>query len=159
MIDFDRLDTPCLLTSLSNLTECFSSVSMQDSAQKLPSFRCFLPVELDDRASWHETRHRKRKIVYFCHFKKFLFWRPCWNVAACHSTVERWQKKRHRWLSTFSIPGSLWGNVSSLSAVKEKQIGSRIVIILEATNITEMLLIQSWNAGKDAWIGNMVYWR
>lgn len=74
------------------LTERFSSVSMQDPSQKLPSFRCFLPVELDDRASWHETRHRKgknclllslRKLSRFCfdgHFRMLPHAKQLWNA-------------------------------------------------------------------------------
>ena len=58
---FSKVSELSTAESLTNLTERFPSVSMQDSSQELPSFRCFLPVELDDRASWHKTRHRKRE--------------------------------------------------------------------------------------------------
>ena len=63
---------------------------MQDSAQKLPSFRCFLPVELDDRASWHETRHRKRKNCLLLSLQKvsvLTAMLECCRMAFCCGTL------------------------------------------------------------------------
>lgn len=91
---------------------------MQDPSQKLPSFRCFLPVELDDRASRHETRHQKGtwKVLWF------MFWRPYWNVAPYQTTVKRWQKwNRIAGSYIFSVPGSFNGNVSSFRCHKQSR--------------------------------------
>lgn len=89
-----------------------------------------------------------------------VFWRPCWNVAACQTNVKRWRKIKHRWLSTlFSprLPQRKREFVHVSQTVKGRQIGSRILIVLEAINMEKMLLMKSWKTRKDVWIENMAY--
>jgi len=68
------------------------------------------------------------------------------------NNCETLTEKEHCWLSTFlhsRLPPRKREFAQMSQTVKGKQIGSRIIIILEATNIEKMLLIKSWKTGKD----------